>query len=158
MTDVGWYGPLATVAVGFLGACIAGYSIFTQRAIARKRAAIDVFLKTETDEKMIKAWAAFVEGVVALKDNSEDLSDFAETVCYRNIRSYLNIHELIAVGISTGVFDEEVCFAYWSQVLVKACDAASAVIQYARSFDGQKDSYSDLVKLRDKWSKRLNCR
>ena len=39
----------------------------SQRSIARRRAAFDLFLKTETDEKMITAYDHFHDGIVATR-------------------------------------------------------------------------------------------
>jgi hypothetical protein len=51
-------------------AATAGYfaynSIQSQRTIARKRAAFDIFLKTETDEKMLTAYDNFHKGIIAM--------------------------------------------------------------------------------------------
>jgi len=41
---------------------------------------------------------------------------------YRHILKYLNIHELVAVGIKNRVFDDDVCFNFWGDVLVQHAD------------------------------------
>ncbi|MET4180680.1 hypothetical protein ABIB94_002780 [Bradyrhizobium sp. JR7.2] len=103
-------------------AATAGYfafqSIRSQRSIARRRAAFDLFLKTETDEKMLTAYDHFHNGIEAMK-----LASSVEIFCadpneqmrkhYLSIRKYLNVHELVAVGIREEVLDPEVCYSYW---------------------------------------------
>jgi hypothetical protein len=42
-------------------------SIQSQRSIARCRAAFDLFLKTETDEKIITAYDHFRDGIAATR-------------------------------------------------------------------------------------------
>ena len=52
-----------------------GWSSISQRAIARRRAAFDVFLKTETDEKMLTAYDNFHTGIVEMK-KARSVEDF----------------------------------------------------------------------------------
>jgi hypothetical protein len=53
-----WVTALIAATAGYL----AFRSIQSQRSIARRRAAFDLFLKTETDEKMITAYDHFHDG------------------------------------------------------------------------------------------------
>jgi hypothetical protein len=50
--------PIATALIA-LAASLALYSIGVQRDVARRRAAIDFFLKTETDDKLIDLYELF---------------------------------------------------------------------------------------------------
>ena len=61
------YAPMVTAAVAVLafGSAICGIGV--QRSIARKRAAIDFFLKTEMDEKMWDAYHNSRKGFGALR-------------------------------------------------------------------------------------------
>lgn len=43
------YAPLITTDIAVAAVLIAMYSVLVQRSVARKRAAIDFFLKTEMD-------------------------------------------------------------------------------------------------------------
>jgi hypothetical protein len=47
--NAGKVAPVLTASIAVVAACIAVRSIEAQKLIARKRAAIDFFLKTETD-------------------------------------------------------------------------------------------------------------
>jgi Domain of unknown function (DUF4760) len=107
----------AGIAGGALGAAV--ISITSQREIARKRAAIDFFLKTDLDQNMIVAHADFETALKKLKShvaNSGTVRSFAEEKetenDYKKFLLYLNIHELMAVGIKNKVFDEQVCYNY----------------------------------------------
>lgn len=113
------YGSVPQWVTAFIAAT-AGYlafrSIQSQRGIARRRAAFDLFLKTEADEKMIAAYDHFHDGIAAMGS-----APSAEAFCtsehtrkhYLSIRKYLNVHELVAVGIREEVLDPEVCYSYW---------------------------------------------
>ncbi len=102
-----WVTALIAATAGYL----AFRSIQSQRSIARRRAAFDLFLKTETDEKMITAYDHFHDGIAAMRK-----APSAESFCtseqtrkpYLSIRKYLNVHELVAVGIREEVLDPEV--------------------------------------------------
>jgi anti-sigma-K factor RskA len=52
-----------TAFIAFVAGAIAVWSIVSQRSIARKRAPVDVFIKTEMDEKMIVAYDRFHTGL-----------------------------------------------------------------------------------------------
>jgi hypothetical protein len=58
-----WVTALIAATAGYL----AYRSIQSQRSISRCRAAFDLFLKTETDEKMITAYDHFRDGIAATR-------------------------------------------------------------------------------------------
>src|SRR5262245_18155927 len=89
--------PIATDTIALVAATVAISAIVVQRNVARKRAAIDFFLKTEMDEKLIDAYNAFNEALEQVNDQT-NMDEFEETVRYQKIRKYLNIKELFAVG------------------------------------------------------------
>jgi hypothetical protein len=107
------FGPIpqwVTAVIATAGGGIAIWSIMSQRAIARRRAAFDVFLKTETDEKMLTAYDNFHTGIIEMK-KATSVDDFCTSEAMRPhylwIRKYLNVHELIAVGIKEKVLDKD---------------------------------------------------
>ena len=51
------YAPLVTASVAALAPLVAVVSILVQKGIARKRAAIDFFLKTEMDNEVFNDYA-----------------------------------------------------------------------------------------------------
>jgi hypothetical protein len=65
--DYGTLPQWVTAGVALASGFIAALNIRSQREIARKRAAFDVFLKTETDEKMLTAYDNFHAGVIEMK-------------------------------------------------------------------------------------------
>jgi hypothetical protein len=132
------YGSVPQWVTAFIAAAaglLAFHSIQSQRSIARRRAAFDLFLKTETDEKMLTAYDYFHNGIAALKAASN-----AETFCtssdeqtrkhYLSIRKYLNVHELVAVGIREEVLDPEVCYSYWGDTLTNNYSDAKPVLEF----------------------------
>ena len=118
--DLGTLPQWITAGIAGAAGIIAICAIRTQRDIARKRAAVDVFIKTEMDDKMIAAYDAFHAGLNEMR-NAKSIAEFctSETTSqhYFAIRKYLNIHELIAVGIHKRVLDEDVCHRYWCDIL-----------------------------------------
>jgi hypothetical protein len=73
---------------------------------------------------------------------------------YWAIREYLNLHELMGVGINQGVFDDHVCFDFWHGELRRAYQATEALIQYIQSQPGGNKTYVELVKVQERWAAR----
>ena len=65
------------VALSALG--VATWSLLAQKGVARRRAAIVFFLKTEMDEKLLVAYDKYRSGIAALEGTS-DLETFLKTV------------------------------------------------------------------------------
>ena len=144
------YTPFGIMLVGLAGALIAYRTMLVNRS-ARKRASIDVFIKTEMDQPMIDAYNAFRTASTALA-NQPDINAFAETPDYRAMRAYLDIHELIAVGIHNGTLDRTVCHRYWGDIITVGFRDARRVIEHAKSQPSGKDTYSNLERLNNNWS------
>src|SRR6266567_808242 len=89
--------PIATALIALVASCIALWAIRAQRDIARRRAAIDFFLKTEMDETVTKLYRRFKELSPTI-DQLVAKPDLMDTQEYHDIRAFLNICELIAVG------------------------------------------------------------
>jgi hypothetical protein len=141
------------IAVGALLTAIV--SISTQKKIARKRAATDFFLKTEMDRETLDSHKRFTEAVDGLKmivtDKGEMQSVFANTKEYWAIRDYLNLHELMAVGLLNGVFDNDVCFDFWSGELVRAYEDTLPLIKYVQKQKHGENMYAELTKIAKRW-------
>jgi hypothetical protein len=95
------YAPLVTASVAALAPLVAVVSILVQKGIARKRAAIDFFLKTEMDNEVFNDYAKSRSGFVALKPG-KPMEVFCSSDDYSLVSKYLNLHELMAVGNSQG--------------------------------------------------------
>lgn len=101
--DWGTVPQWAIVLIARCALTAAIVSIRSQREIARKRAATDFFLKTEMDTATLQAHKEYLAAIDKMKmiltDEGEVQSHFANTDEYWAIRNYLNLHELVAVGI-----------------------------------------------------------
>jgi hypothetical protein len=148
---VKYYTPFGIIVVGLIGTLIAYRTVLVNRAIARRRSSIDVFIKTQMDQPMIDAYIAFRTASAALA-NQPDINAFAETPDYHAMRAYLDIHELIAVGIYNGTLDRKVCHRYWGDILTVVFRDARRVIEHAKSQPSGKDTYSNLERLNNNWS------
>ncbi|QHO76519.1 hypothetical protein ACH79_31770 [Bradyrhizobium sp. CCBAU 051011] len=139
------------------GALLVAYkSVQSQREIARKRAAIDFFLKTEMDKDTLASHTKFVAASDVLKELNEggDFSEFIGTGHYYAMRDYLNLHELIAVGILNEVFDDNVCYEFWSGELRRAYADTGRFIEHIQALPGERGSYAEMVKLAKRWALR----
>jgi hypothetical protein len=152
------YAPLMTPVVALGAGCVAIYAVHVQRKIARRRAATDFFLKTEMDDPLLTRFFNFESKVGALNAAMTPTTTMAELNAmtdYPAIRSYLNIHELIAVGIRLKVFDRKVCYHYWSNIFVEHCNAADKVIEVSRKAPEHRKQFSELLSLKHRWEKKL---
>jgi len=95
------YAPLVTASVAALAPLVAVVSMLIQKGIARKRAAIVFFLKTEMDNEVFNDYAKSRSVFVALKPG-KPMEVFCSSDDYSLVSKYLNLHELMAVGNSQG--------------------------------------------------------
>lgn len=153
------YAPLITPCVAIVVGGIAFYSIHVTRTIARRRATIDFFLKTEADSSIVKLFQAFddhVEAVSKQINGGKALKEVVKSDEYKTVHACLNIHELIAVGIANKVFDEKVAYHYWSGALVGHCKDASKIIDFSRTDPDDLSAYISMPDLNKRWKKKLD--
>jgi hypothetical protein len=153
------YGPLITPTVGVLAGTIALYSIYVTRSIARKRATIDFFLKTEVDKSILELFQNFYGHLSVVEKHIEDRTPVAEILGsaeYKTVHACLNMHELIAVGIENKVFDKTVAYSYWSGALVSHCEKAGRIIDFSRSDPSDLSAYISVIELNKKWKRKLD--
>jgi Domain of unknown function (DUF4760) len=145
----------AAIAVGALiAACV---SIGSQREIARKRAAVDFFTKTEMDRETLQANEKFNKAVKSLKvflDEGKSLVKFVDTQEYWDIRGYLNLHELMAVGINKRVLDVDLCYDFWSGELLRAYADTKVLIEHIQAQAGDRFTYCEMIEVAERWKKR----
>jgi hypothetical protein len=154
--DWGTLPQWITSVVALSAACIALKSIGSQREIARKRAAMDFFAKTEMDKHTLDAHAEYLDGVAEMKKHLGEhkaCEGFVGSDSYRKIRAYLNLHELMAVGINQNVFDDEVCYDFWKGELLRAYSATRALIKCIQEQPDEKYTYIELTKVAERWTK-----
>jgi Domain of unknown function (DUF4760) len=145
--------PLATSLIALVAATIAIVSLRTQVGIARKRAAIDVFLKTEMDQAMLTAYRAYEEALLASR-NYASADEFSKSAPdqYMAIRLYLDVNELICIGINNKVFDQRVCYGFWYTILDVAATEGKQVIQHARQPGDFGHTYDHLLNVHRRWT------
>jgi hypothetical protein len=157
-TDWGNVAQIATAFIATLAFGTAIYSVYSQREVARKRAAVDFFLKTDMDEKMFDMYrasrSAFQLLSMGVPPNGFD--GFIKTDDYEKVYKYLNVHELLAVGIHKDVFDDYVAYAFWSDALIADYQDAEGLIAYIRETpgEGSHSTFEDLEKLYRRWRAR----
>lgn len=149
------FTPIVTAGIALVAAMVAVISILNHRSIARRRAAIDFFKKTQMDATGIELYNDFrriAPGIAAVAS----MESFVSTADHARVRAFLNVCELIAVGINERVFSERVCYAYWGDVLPWSYQAAEPLIKYVRSIpsEGTSSTYRDLEKVSKEWARR----
>jgi Domain of unknown function (DUF4760) len=149
--DIVPYAQISTAFVAMAALGIATWSLLAQKAVARRRAAIDFFLKTEMDEKMLAAYNIYVESKTKIPSYS-DMKEFCRTKDYDHVRAYLNILELMAVGVHNNTFDERICYVYWRDFVRGAVADCRPLLDYLRALPSGGYSYGDLVRLEKRWT------
>jgi hypothetical protein len=143
---VGKVAPIITAVIAFGAAWLALASLRTQKDIARKRAAIDVFLKTEMDQGMLTAYREYVEGLELSKQyNNIDQ--------YWAVRTYLDVNELICIGINHKAFDQRVCYGFWVGILNKARTEGVDIIDHVRKSVDGAHTYDHILSVNERWQK-----
>ena len=153
LEEIAKLAPIATASIALCALIVAWISINTQKAVARKRAAIDVFFKTEMDKEMLAAYGGYTAGLKKLKE-ATSIKEFSDTPDYQSIRAYLDVNELISVGINRKVFDERVCYGFWRTILTTACRDTAKVIDHARNQPNGERTYDQLLLVNARWSGR----
>jgi hypothetical protein len=81
------------------------------------------------DDKLLLAYDKYRSAIVAL-DGATDLELFCQTDEYHHVRSYLNIIELMAVGIESKTLDERICYVFWYGLVLDAMASAARLIDH----------------------------
>ena len=143
--------PLGTLLFAALAFGVAFSTLNAQKRIARGRAAIDFFLKTEMDASMLEAYEKYKEAIEQLK-NSSSIQMFKTTPAYDAIRTYLDINELMAIAVSKNVFSMQVCYNFWRNVLREIAEEAKPVIDDAQLEKLGANRYDGIIDLNKLWS------
>jgi hypothetical protein len=151
---LGRVAPIVAVFIAVGAAIVAVFSLLTQVHIARRRAAIDVFLKTEMDHTMLTAYQDYVDGLEAGKQySSVDQFKSADPKAYGAVRTYLNVNELICIGINHKAFDQRVCYGFWHGILDRARTEGAEVIKHARELADGAHTYDHILSVNERWQK-----
>jgi hypothetical protein len=71
------------------------------------------------------------------------------------MRKYLNIHELVAVGIKNKIFDHKICYDFWADTLTGGYRDAKPLIDFIRTRPQNRFTYCELEELSTKWRKKI---
>lgn len=146
--DLQKYAQLAVPLIALVAGLIAVSAISAQHKIARRRAALDFFMKTDLDFAVDKLYRSF-------RDTTDKI-ERGECITqeeYKDLKHYLNILDLCACGIRYGALSEKVTKEYWGDWLPYAFGRAKTVINYMRvtSSEGVSATYAELEKQARKW-------
>jgi len=142
-----------TAAIALGAAVVAVLSIIIQRQIARKRATMDFFLKSSMDKECLNTYEVF-KAELKQFEKDFDFSYYETTEAYKSVRIWLNICELIAVGINREVFDDRVAFDCWGDLLPWCYEKCGPLIDWYRAKEGSELSYIDLQAVSDRWREK----
>jgi hypothetical protein len=145
-------GQAVTALIAAVAAGLAIWQVRVQRELARKRNAFDFFFKTEMEEHMLTAYRDSRNAFKSLRQGMV-VDGFVGTDKYYLVRKYLNIHELMSVGIHMDVLDDNVCYGYWADQLIQDFESARALIEHVRQLqnEGTQHTYADMEKTYTRW-------
>ncbi|MDT0576783.1 DUF4760 domain-containing protein [Croceicoccus sp. F390] len=113
--------PILGVIVAAISALVAFIAFWHARKVTRRRATLDMVLKTFVDEDGQSRYAAFKIIMHRYNGDSEqlDIMGFADPNCppsddRQTLRAQLNEYELISLGIRKRLFDEKL-YKLWFQ-------------------------------------------
>ncbi len=149
--DIVPYAQIGTAFIATAALGIATWSLLAQKAVARRRAAIDFFLKTEMDERMLAAYNTYVDSKSKIPSYS-DMKEFCKTEHYDHVRAYLNILELMSVGVHHNTFDQRICYVYWCDFVKGAVTDCRPLLEYLRKLPSGSFSFGDLLRLEKRWT------
>jgi hypothetical protein len=152
------YAPLITASIAIIAGSAAITSIVVTKKIARRRAAIDFFLKTEMDQSMLNLYDECQKNLKTVNASIRPDTTIEQLMAitgYGPVRTYLNIHELIAVGIKNSVFDKKVCYQFWSAVLVLHAKQTTALVDFCRRNPEEAAVYLQFTNLAKKWERKV---
>jgi hypothetical protein len=148
----------ATGAITAIVSVIVAFVVFHYtRSANRRRATLDMVMKTLLDEGARKAYADFKELLRKDKDEAdcfkiESLVDpkTLEIEDRRKILHQLNIYELMSLGIRRGLFDESFYKRWYHNQFMTDYEGASAFIRGAQ--ERKNSIYCEYTALYQKWS------
>ena len=128
--------PGAIVVSALIGALIALISVRHHREVARKRATLDVILRSEGGEfrtitETFQRISDSPEGLLAILN--PDTDPRPESDDYYEVQAYLNHYELVAIGIKQGIIDATFYKAWMKTNLVADWNTSRPLISEVRN-------------------------
>ncbi|MEO1656800.1 MAG: DUF4760 domain-containing protein [Pseudomonadota bacterium] len=152
-----WKLALGPVAGAFITALAAYFitqlTLHRQQQLALKRATIDFLEARNRDDSYRKLRAQLIDIVSNRSISTEQWADADnDTSPERHaIRDILNDHELMAVGISTKIFDENTCKEYLRAWLLEDMKDLMPFVHAFRKRTNDNTTYVYAETLANKW-------
>ncbi len=118
---------------------------------------MDFFTKTDMDSHTLAQHKSFKKACEKLSKHLGDnkpLEEFCKTDEYVSIRDYLNLHELMGVGINREVFDDLVCEDFWAGELYRAYRDTKPLIEWIQKQPDEAETYIELIRVATRWQAR----
>lgn len=151
--------PAAGALTAILSALVALGVFRYTRGANRRRATLDMVLKTFIDESGRARYNAFKD-VMTRHKNCEDPLDiiqFADpdsppSTDKQSLRDQVNEYELIALGIRRGIFDEKIYKLWFGGQFVRDFDSLQPYLN--RVWEKRPSVFCEFVYLAERWKKR----
>lgn len=149
-----WFSPLAILVSAVIGGRVAWSAVNANREIARKRATLDVILKSESDEYFERIYAVFssekrrASGLETLLKAETD----GEKKSKIEVDNFLNHYELIAISITQNILDESFYKDWMKTTYIKHYKESKAYIDGIRV--KSPEAYTNFQALAEKWDKK----
>lgn len=138
--------PIAVIIASLLGAGIGSIAAFraiaNNRAVARRRATVDIIEKVEYSDQYAEAQASFRYcqqkgfGEIADPETPEDQERRAKVL------RYLNHYELISIGIKANTIDEQIYKKWMGTSFIRDWNSATKHIQNERwNYNSSKNKW-----------------
>ena len=168
-----WLAPGAIVVSATVAIVIAIVTIWTNRVIARKRATLDLIVKSEAEKHFQDIYTKYVivrdefpEGIMSVStvleklflihesDDGITLKSIAsekEIENFKAVQYYLNYHELIAVGIKNKILDERFYRDWMQRSFIGSWFDCKEFVLLWRKLGNNKKYFVNLEFFAEKW-------
>lgn len=155
-----WFSAVggASPFVIAVSAAIAVFTAFktmkTHRAVARKRATIDVILKLESEPTYQKSLATFKD----LRDNNKLLTILDENRSQKDVEAHLDIvtfinhYELICCGMMEDTLDELFYFKWYRGAFLKHWEDLEELVKRIRNIEKNDQTWIRFENFANCWS------
>lgn len=148
-----WLSPLAIFVSACIGAGVAICAIINQHAIARRRATLDMIVASEGDGPFQRNLAVFKSESKCSRSlrriaRSESASELATQ---RQVDSFLNHYELIAIAIEKKILDKEFYKLWMRGAYVEDYIKAAPYINELQGMPAGDQTFINFQRLAREW-------
>ncbi|APG63248.1 hypothetical protein LPB140_11130 [Sphingorhabdus lutea] len=127
-------------------------TIYSNRKMAKRRGTLDLIMHIESDGDLIAARKEFIKlkkgEFNSAKWGKEDEKDSEEA---NNIRTTLNVNELVAVSIKEGVIDEMVFRRWFNGAYIDDYQTMTGYLNEVRNYKNNPKIFCEFEALAKKW-------